>query len=521
MCKRKMSLAWFFFSFVLGAPTDSPTFADPTSQPTYEWGPWGDCIDCSAALNVPSRYNLPPNVCGCRESNRTCEKDFADYDCTSSGVEVRVDSCDVDGLTQEITCVPTERPTYNPSKTPSQVPTVHPTNMPISFVPTATPTYNPTTRNPTTHPTSSPIPNTEGQVVLEVGIIFHGWPQSKIVAGTLLPLSRVIKVDAEVIDVISANHTTTSPYTMSVQYKLYLMNNHDAEDVAWIIDSAFFGTDLSENIWASWGKPSVSLTVSKAYHSFVGAKGDSQMNAWAIAFLTFGCSVLLTITLIGVLVYLRQYYKRQFHKEAEEYGALLNQKRKDLGGYEFSKVELIDNTKSDDLLQQPMIVEGSGNNASPPVQIKSPLNKTRSIVETFSEIMGVKQQNLEQQKQGGIFAAPPQSWEECSHKKRKSEVIRQDHHQFRKHVLRRIKSSPIKVSHTFTGLIQPQRTWGFGPTDEGGNVMGPLGNSGDLKSENNVDDTKVTLEELGSRREDLKQSSLEYFEDNQGKSRES
>lgn len=531
-----MSLVWFFFSSVLGTrhrllsgttqPTHSPTFslpsksptADPTCQPTYEWGPWGDCIDCGTAANVPSRYRLPRKVCGCRESSRTCEEAFADYDCTSSGVEVRVDSCDVDGLAQEITCVPTERPTYNPSKNPSKVPTVAPTDIPSfwpSFVPTVTPTNNPTTLSPTINPTSSPTPNTEGEVVLDVGIIFHGWPSSKIVTDTLFPFSRVIEVDAEVIDIISSNYTKSSPYTMSVQYELYLMTNDDVEDVARIIDTPFFGTYLSENILDSWDKPSLSLTVSKAYHSFMEPKRDSQKNEWAIALLTFGCSVILTMALVGVLTCLRRYFKRQFHKGAQEYGALLNQRKEDLTGYQLGLVELRDTTKSDDLQQQPT-VEDSENPAfpSPPdsgeFQILSPLYKTRSIVETFSEVM-----DLEQQKPGAVLAVRPSTSGESRLNRRKSELIRHDHHQFRKQVLRRINSTPIKVSHTLT---EAKGIWGFGPSDEEGNVKAPIGNSGDLKKVDSVD-TQVKLEELGSRTEGLKQSSLKFYEENQGKSR--
>lgn len=506
-------------------PTDSPTFphpskrptSDPTNYPTYEWGPWGECMDCSAATRVPSLYDLPSNVCGCRESNRTCEVAFADYDCSSSGVEIKVDTCEVDGLSQEITCTPTDSPTYNPSQHPSIVPTLGPTTLPTmspSSTPTVKPTRNPTTLRPTLSPSSSPTPDIAGELIMAVSVTFHGWPSSKSVMDSLAPFSSVTEVEAEKIDIISWNYTSTSPYEMSVLYELYLLNNDDVLEARNKIESINFGNSLSGLLLESWDRPSnIFLTVFSVNIDFATPRGRLQMDQWAVAFVTFGCFLFLTVSLVAILACLRSNLKKKFKKGAQDYTALLNKTKSELECYNMGAV-------NEEALHPPTITVSSSSMAPPSLAKSESYNiyssnsptgankPSKFAIDTFVEVKDLvnsKQPQLGRSTDSKEFKA-----HSGLHKRKSSTVIRQEHHEFRKQVLRGMKSDSLRINPTPEELIENLKKSSTSRlTDQDGDVSAPLGSKDTLKAVES-EDTLVTEQDLVARSDVIKRESTRH-----------
>jgi len=295
-----------------GHPTFSPT-SDPTISPTPEWGDWGDCISCDNVSSGPSLSHLAYNVCGCRESSRTCDMNIANYDCEETGIEIRVEGCDVDGLSFEISCSPTEKPTTYPSVYPTVRPTAVPTLSPTSLSPTLSPTANPTTMDPTAAPTLSPTVNTTGEALLSLSIIYQGWPPSRNVFESLYPLASLIEiVSLDQMDVKLWNYTNTEPYIMNVTYDFFLLSWSIEKEVVDLVDELMFADMLVTEILDYWNDDYVSLTVQDLVIRSSALISDTIMAPWTLGLITFGIFISCNAGIVILIALFREKKKKEF-----------------------------------------------------------------------------------------------------------------------------------------------------------------------------------------------------------------
>lgn len=301
-----------------GPPTLSPTH-EPTNDPTPEWGVWGDCIPCTnISSGLISLNHLAANVCGCRESNRTCDMEIANYDCESQGYEIMVEECDVDGLDFEISCSPTLRPTFYPSRLPTNVPTLLPTLAPTSLTPTEIPTMDPTTRQPSASPTLSPTANTTGEFVFTFIIIYHGWPPSRNVFESLSPMAALLEVvELDQMDILSSWYISTEPYEMNVTYAFYLPSDIIEAEVAGTVGGAFFTTMLANEILEYWEDETVALSVDDVSFTYVEQEQEPSWGQWELAGLSLGIFLLTLVTIVMLLALVREHFKKAYKRASK------------------------------------------------------------------------------------------------------------------------------------------------------------------------------------------------------------
>jgi len=295
-----------------GHPTFSPT-SDPTISPTPEWGAWGDCIPCTNVSSGPSLSHLGYNVCGCRESNRTCDMGIANHDCEDTGYEIRVEGCDIDDLPFEISCAPTKRPTNYPSVGPTVSPTDVPTMAPTSLSPTLSPTDNPTTSDPTAAPTLSPTVNATGEAIITLSIVFHGWPPSRNVFESLYPLASLIEIVLlDQMDIKLWNYTNTEPYIMNVTYEFFLLSWSIEKEVVDLVNGVMFANMLATEILDYWNDDYVSLTVQDYIIRSSALISDTIMAPWTIGLLSFGIFIFCNAGIVMIAALYREKKKNEF-----------------------------------------------------------------------------------------------------------------------------------------------------------------------------------------------------------------
>ena len=216
-------------------------------------------------------------------------------------------------------------------------------------------------------------------------------PTGKNVADTIVPLSSIVETEAEIIEIIFSNYTGLSPYTMSVMYKLYFVNNNDAQDASYILNSVHFGSSISENLLQNWGNPSnIHLTVASSNNNFVTPDVELQIDEWAVAFLTFGCFIFLTAALVIILACLRSYFNKQYQDQADLYAGMISQSlRGEKGQWDMDNLvedELVYTIRSD-ILQEQNIVEHSEDRD---INFSSQGDVAESILDNSSSVQSSK-----------------------------------------------------------------------------------------------------------------------------------